>query len=69
MIRRIVHPNATITWDTSKPDGPPRKLLDVSRLHGLGWRHKMSLGEGIESTYEWFLQHRAELRGVPAGTA
>jgi GDP-L-fucose synthase len=69
MIRRIVHPDATITWDTSKPDGPPRKLLDVSRLHGLGWRHKMSLGEGIESTYEWFLQHRAELRGVPAGTA
>jgi GDP-L-fucose synthase len=69
MVRRIVHPDATITWDTSKPDGPPRKLLDVSRLHGLGWRHKTSLGEGIESTYEWFLQHRAELRGVPAGTA
>ena len=68
MVRRIVHPDASIVWDASKPDGPPRKLLDVSRLHGLGWRHKVSLGEGIESTYQWFLQHRAELRGVPTRT-
>jgi GDP-L-fucose synthase len=69
MVRRIVHPDASIVWDRSKPDGAPRKLLDVSRLHGLGWRHKMSLGEGIESTYQWFLEHRAELRGVPTRTA
>jgi GDP-L-fucose synthase len=69
MVRRIVHPDASIVWDESKPDGAPRKLLDVSRLHGLGWRHKISLGEGIQSTYQWFLEHRAELRGVPAGTA
>jgi GDP-L-fucose synthase len=68
MVRRIVHPDASIVWDASKPDGAPRKLLDVSRLHGLGWRHKMSLGEGIESTYQWFLEHRAELRGVATRT-
>ena len=69
MVRRIVHPDASIVWDASKPDGAPQKRLDVSRLHGLGWRHKMSLGEGIASTYEWFLEHRAELRGVPTRTA
>lgn len=64
MVRRIVHPNCTIVWDATKPDGSPRKLLDVARLHKLGWRHRISLGEGIESTYQWFLTHRAELRGV-----
>ncbi len=69
LVRRIVHPAATIAWDTTKPDGTPRKLLDVSRLHSLGWRHRIALGEGIESTYQWFLSHRAELRGVPAGTS
>jgi GDP-L-fucose synthase len=68
MVRRIVHPSASITWDATKPDGSPRKLLDVSRLHALGWRHRIALGEGIESTYEWFLAHRAELRGVSTGT-
>jgi GDP-L-fucose synthase len=69
MVRRIVHPDATIIWDTTKPDGTPRKLLDVSRLHALGWRHRIALGEGIESTYQWFLTHRAELRGVPTSTS
>ena len=64
MVRRIVHPGATIVWDATKPDGTPRKLLDVTRLHNLGWRHRISLGEGVESTYQWFLTHRAELRGV-----
>jgi GDP-L-fucose synthase len=64
MVRRIVHPDATIVYDRSKPDGTPRKLLDVSRLHALGWRHRTSLGEGIESTYDWFLQHHQQARGV-----
>src|SRR5688572_23387 len=64
LVQRIVHPSAKIVWDTSKPDGTPRKQLDVSRLHALGWQHRMSLGEGIEATYQWFLNHRAELRGV-----
>lgn len=69
MVRRIVHPRAKIVWDASKPDGSPRKLLDVSRLHGVGWRHRIALGEGIESTYQWFLEHRADLRGVATGTS
>ena len=64
LVRRVVHPAATIVWDDSKPDGTPRKQLDVSRLHALGWTHRVSLGEGIESTYQWFLTHRADLRGV-----
>jgi GDP-L-fucose synthase len=68
MVRRIVHPTATVVWDASKPDGAPRKLLDVTRLHALGWRHRIALGEGIESTYQWFLTHRAELRGVSTTT-
>ena len=62
----IVHPAATIVYDTSKPDGTPRKLLDVSRLHALGWRHRMSLGEGIEHTYNWFLANHATARGISA---
>jgi GDP-L-fucose synthase len=68
MVRRVVHPKATIVFDTSKPDGAPRKLLDVSRLHALGWRHRMSLGEGIEHTYSWFLANHASARGVSAQT-
>lgn len=63
-IRQVVHPTSTIVYDSSKPDGSPRKLLDVSRLHALGWRHRMSLGEGIEHTYQWFLEHKASARGL-----
>jgi len=66
MVRRIVHPSATIAYDRSKPDGTPRKQLDVSRLHALGWRHRMSLGEGIEQTYNWFLENHANVRGITA---
>src|SRR6185503_16957133 len=57
MVREIVHPAAVIVHDTSKPDGTPRKLLDVSRLHGLGWRHRIALREGIASSYRWFLEN------------
>jgi GDP-L-fucose synthase len=63
-VRRVVHPSAKIVYDTSKPDGAPRKLLDVTRLHNLGWRHRISLGEGIEQTYQWFLEHQASARGL-----
>ena len=66
MIREIVYPSGRLVFDSSKPDGPPRKLLDVSRLHALGWRHQLELREGIESTYEWFLAHQnsQDMRGV-----
>jgi GDP-L-fucose synthase len=55
MVRRIVHPKAVVTFDRAKPDGMPRKLLDVSRLHALGWQHRIQLPDGIESTYRWFV--------------
>jgi GDP-L-fucose synthase len=65
LVRAIVHPSSVLAFDTTKPDGTPRKLLDVSRLHGLGWRHTISLRDGVESTYRWFLDHIDSLR-VPA---
>ncbi len=48
-----------LAMDTSKPDGMPRKLLDVSRLHATGWRHRIGLREGVSSTYEWYLRQPA----------
>jgi GDP-L-fucose synthase len=51
-----------LVFDSSKPDGAPRKLLDVSRLAGLGWQPRISLGQGIESTYAWFKEHLTEAR-------
>ena len=69
LVRRIVYPDASIVYDTTKPDGTPRKLLDVSRLHALGWHHRTTLGEGIEGTYQWFLAHHAEARGVTQGAS
>jgi GDP-L-fucose synthase len=73
-IRDIVYPEAELTFDTSKPDGTPRKVLDVTRLTELGWSPSIGLDDGIRTTYQWFLeQHRddRELRGVvrPAATA
>lgn len=56
MIQQIIGYGGKIVFDTSKPDGTPRKLLDVSRLHKLGWRHTTSLEEGIKKTYEWFVK-------------
>lgn len=58
-VRDVVAPGTAITFDSGKPDGTPRKLLDVSRIHGLGWRHRIGLREGIESTYRWYLENLA----------
>jgi GDP-L-fucose synthase len=57
MIKEITEFQGEIEWDTSKPDGTPRKLLDVSRLHDLGWQHQIELEEGIRKTYEWYLNN------------
>ncbi len=64
LVRTIVHPDARIVFDTTKPDGTPRKLLDVSRLHALGWMHRVGLEEGIAQAYNWFLEHQDVARGV-----
>jgi len=53
-----------IAWDASKPDGTPRKLLDVSKLHALGWQASIPLREGVAATYQWYLQHLASARAV-----
>lgn len=64
-VRGIVHPGADLVFDSSKPDGMPRKVLDVSKINRLGWKAKIPLVEGIRSTYEWFLAQRpADLRGI-----
>jgi len=55
LIREVVYPEARIVFDAEKPDGMPQKLLDVRRLHTLGWRHTIGLREGIAQTFEWFV--------------
>ena len=55
LIKVIVGFKGEIVYDSSKPDGTPRKLLSMTKLHGLGWQHKVELQEGIERSYEWFL--------------
>jgi GDP-L-fucose synthase len=57
IIQRVVGFEGELEFDTSKPDGTPRKLLDVSRLHALGFRAKISLEDGVRSTYDWYVSH------------
>ena len=61
-IARAVGYQGDILWDTSKPDGTPRKLLDVGLLKRLGWQYSVELDEGIERTYQWFLQNQEKFR-------
>lgn len=60
-IQRIVGHQGEIEWDTSMPDGFPEKTMDVKRLFGMGWRPKVSLEQGIQSAYNWFLENKAVL--------
>jgi GDP-L-fucose synthase len=59
LIREVVGYEGELVFDSSKPDGTPRKLLDVSRIRGLGWAATIPLREGVEQTYDWYLAHRA----------
>lgn len=59
LTRDVVGYQGSITWNSTMPDGTPRKLLDVSGLEALGWRASISLPDGLRSTYEWFLEHGA----------
>lgn len=61
-VKAVVGFEGEIRWDSSKPDGTPRKLLDVSRLTGLGWKPKVSLDEGLKMTYEWFKANYDRIR-------
>jgi GDP-L-fucose synthase len=55
----VIGAKPRLRFDSAKPDGTPRKLLDVSRLRALGWRHRIALGDGLASTYAWFVKHAA----------
>jgi GDP-L-fucose synthase len=56
-IQKIVGHQGEIIWDASKPDGTPRKLMDISKMHDLGWKHQVNLEDGIAKTYNWFLEN------------
>jgi GDP-L-fucose synthase len=62
-LRDVIYPDAELHWDTTKPDGAPRKLLDVSKIEAAGWSHSIALSDGINSTYEWFTDHYENVRG------
>ena len=58
-MKEVVGFSGDIEFDSSKPDGTPRKLIDVSRLTSMGWSFKTDLKEGLEKTYKWYLENRA----------
>ena len=63
IIADVVGFHGTIDTDSSKPDGTPQKVLDVSRLSALGWTAQIGLRDGIESAYRWFLENLTKFRG------
>nr|WP_304438199.1 GDP-L-fucose synthase [Flavobacterium sp. Root186] len=56
-VQKIVGHTGDVLWDDTKPDGTPRKLMDVSKMHSIGWKHQTELEEGIQKTYTWFLEN------------
>lgn len=62
-VAMVVGFSGRLTYDTSKPDGAPRKLLDVSRLASMGWCATTGLEAGLQNTYQWFLEHQGAYRG------
>jgi GDP-L-fucose synthase len=64
LIQDIVGHRGEIVWDASKPDGTPRKLMDVSRINSEGWKAKIPLSEGVKSTYRWFLENTKNFKEV-----
>ena len=63
-IQRVVGHTGDLIWDRTKPDGTPRKLLDVSKMHALGWKNNINLENGIQKTYKWFLENIKEIKKV-----
>lgn len=62
-VAKVTGFNGRIKWDTSKPDGAPRKLMDASRLHALGWKHTYKLESGLKHAFDWFLANQDNFRG------
>jgi GDP-L-fucose synthase len=61
-VKQVIGYDGEIRFDKSKPDGTPRKLLDVARLNALGWRARTNLSVGLKNTYDWFLKNLDQLR-------
>lgn len=61
-VAKVVGFEGRVVWDTAKPDGAPRKLLDVTKLHELGWKHSIDLEEGLKQTYQWFINNEGSIR-------
>jgi len=64
LIQDVVGHKGEIVWDLSKPDGTPRKLMDVSKLNNAGWKAKIALREGVQMTYKWFLKNQDNFKEV-----
>jgi GDP-L-fucose synthase len=64
IVKGVVGYDGGVEYDSSKPDGTPRKLVDVTRINGLGWSARIDLRSGIEQTYQWFLDNQSHLRGI-----
>lgn len=62
-VAKVTGFTGAIVWDTSKPDGAPRKLMDVSRLHALGWKHTYNLESGLKHAFDWFIDNQDSFRG------
>ena len=62
-VAKVTDFKGKIVWDTTKPDGAPRKLMNVSRLHDLGWKHTYDLESGLKNAFEWFLANQDNFRG------
>ena len=67
MIKKTVGHKGEIIWDSSKPDGTPRKLMDISKMNSLGWNAEYKLSLGIEKTYIWFLKNQEGLKKLKLG--
>jgi len=63
-IQKVVGHKGKVIWDSSKPDGTPRKLLDVSKINKLGWKAEVDLQVGIDSTYEWFIENLENIKKI-----
>jgi GDP-L-fucose synthase len=63
-IQKITGHHGDIIWDKTKPDGTPRKLMDISKMQALGWKHKVQLEEGIQKTYTWFIENIENVKEI-----
>ncbi len=63
-IQKITGHQGEIIWDATKPDGTPRKLMDISKMHELGWKHQVDLEQGIQMTYDWFVENVDNVKKV-----